>query len=321
MQSTLPNVVVLLAAYNGVKWIDQQLDSILNQQEINVTIYISIDPSSDGTEHRCIEYSNKYPNVIVLPKADTFGGAARNFYRLIKDVDFSSFDYIAFSDQDDIWHHQKIARAHSVLKTRNFSGYSSNVIAFWPDGRRALVDKAQKQVKWDYLFEAAGPGCTYVLNRDLADAFKCSLIANWDQAQKVNLHDWYCYAFSRSHHYQWFIDPLPGMDYRQHDHNEMGVNAGVKSFKTRLKKITKGWWSSQVLLINTLTETKTTSLKYNKKYKWIFFVKLIGHASECRRRPRDKFLFVVACVVATLTMPFTATNRALIKETPPERNL
>ncbi|EGH20538.1 lipopolysaccharide biosynthesis protein [Pseudomonas amygdali pv. mori str. 301020] len=320
MQSTLPNVVVLLAAYNGIKWIDQQLDSILAQQDINVTIYISIDPSSDGTEKRCTEYSTKHPNVIILPPAGAFGGAARNFYRLIKDVDFSSFDYVAFSDQDDIWHNQKIARAHSSLKTEAFSAYSSNVIAFWPDGRRLVVDKAQRQAKWDYLFEAAGPGCTYVLKRELADAFKRSLIANWDQAQNVSLHDWYCYAFARRHDYKWFIDPFPGMDYRQHAHNEIGVNAGVASARTRLKKIMKGWWSSQVLLINKLTETETSSLKYTKKHSRFFFIKLICHAYECRRRPRDKLLFAAVCIMAALTVPSTATDEVSIKEIPPERN-
>ena len=46
----LPKVAVLLAAYNGMQWIEEQLTSILGQSAVDVTVYISIDPSTDGTE-------------------------------------------------------------------------------------------------------------------------------------------------------------------------------------------------------------------------------------------------------------------------------
>ncbi|KOP54963.1 glycosyl transferase [Pseudomonas coronafaciens pv. porri] len=309
MSSVTPKVAVLLAAYNGRSWIEAQLESILMQTHVCVSVFISVDTSTDGTEAWCADYAQRHANVTLLPLAARFGGASRNFFRLIRDVDFSSFDYVAFSDQDDIWYPDKLERAVSALKSGNHHAYSSNVIAFWPNGQRLLLDKAQPQVRWDHLFEAAGPGCTYVLSRPLADAFKASLIAQWDAAQAVSLHDWYCYAFARSQGYHWLIDPVPGMDYRQHANNQVGANTGLASLLTRLKKIADGWWAGQVLLISQLTGgNEALPAGKTAGTRWLF-LRLAFKARECRRRPRDKLFFIIACLAATLNKPEQPDNR------------
>ncbi|MEE5153493.1 glycosyltransferase [Pseudomonas alliivorans] len=291
-----PKVAVLLAAYNGMDWIAEQLDSILKQTNLCVSVFISVDPSTDGTDSLCSVYAERNANVTLLPAVGQFGGASRNFFRLIRDVDLSAFDYVAFSDQDDIWYSDKLHRATSAMVSGNYDAYSSNVIAFWPDGRRMLVDKAQPQVRWDHAFEAAGPGCTYVMNRRLADAFKASLVANWAACQRITLHDWYCYAYARNHDFRWFIDPVPSMDYRQHAGNQVGANTGIAAFTTRLKKILGGWWPEQVVLINDLTG-RTSGLTLEGKTA---FLRLVFQARHCRRRPRDKRLFIIACMAASL---------------------
>lgn len=301
MSTEFPKVAVLLAAYNGMAWIEEQLDSIVKQANVRVSVFISVDPSTDGTEAWCASYAPQHADVTLLPPAGRFGGAARNFFRLIRDVDFSPFDYIAFADQDDVWHVDKLSRATSLLQSGEYQAYSSNVTAFWPDGRRMLLDKAQPQVRWDHLFEAAGPGCTYVLNRPLAEAFKASLTARWDEAQAVSLHDWYCYAFARSHGFRWFIDPLPGMEYRQHEGNQVGANTDINSFTERLKTITNGWWPAQVLLINKLTGNTAQFSVAKDCSTRLLFLKLAFKARDCRRRRRDKFLFIIACMAALIS--------------------
>lgn len=300
MEPAPPYVAVLLAAYNGIAWIEEQLASIQRQTGVRVSIFISVDSSTDGTDEWCRSYSANNLDVTVLPPAGRFGGAARNFFRLIRDVDFSCFDFVAFSDQDDIWLEHKLQRATAKLQEDGFDAYSSNVTAFWPDGRRLLLDKAQPQVRWDHLFEAAGPGCTYVLNRSLADAFKDSLISNWDEAQAVSLHDWYCYAFARSHGFRWFIDPMPGLEYRQHAGNQVGANTGVNALLARLKAITNGWWPEQVLLIDRLTAKAPILAPRSTSRPSRTFLKLVSKANLCRRRRRDKFLFIVACIAAAM---------------------
>jgi rhamnosyltransferase len=293
-----PRVAVLLAAYDGMLWIEEQLTSILSQSAVDVTIYVSIDPSSDGTESWCTQYASRHPNVVVLPPAGSFGGAARNFFRLIRDVDLDVYDYLAFADQDDIWAPDKLKIATDSLLHRHVDAYSSNVTAFWPDGRVLLLDKAQAQVEWDFLFEAAGPGCTYVLSRKLAVALKASILANWQQIQAVSLHDWYCYAFARGNGYKWFIDPSSTMQYRQHERNQVGANTGINPLIARYKTIHDGWWFSQVRLITLLVgleEAPFVRRWWRLGRRQLFMLSF--NAFKCRRRVRDKVLFFFICCV------------------------
>jgi rhamnosyltransferase len=296
-----PKVAVLLAAFNGMQWIEEQLASILEQLTVEVTIFISIDRSCDGTKAFCIDYSARHASVQVLPDAGSFGGASRNFFRLVRDVDFHDFDYIAFADQDDVWYPDKLKRATCFIQGHEVEAYSSNVTAFWSSGDTHLLNKAQPQVAWDFLFEAAGPGCTYVMSRELAEALKVSIIANWQRMQDVTLHDWYCYAFARSRGYRWYIDPEPSMDYRQHERNQVGANKGLNSLVVRYKTIHDGWWFRQVQLIACLVGVK------NEPFVKPWFglqrrhlVKLSFSAWSCRRRFRDKVFFFFVCWITAI---------------------
>lgn len=301
MPVKIPKVAVLLAAYNGMQWIEEQLVSILKQSGVDVTVYVSVDPSTDGTWAWCKAYATDNPHVVILPEAGKFGGASRNFFRLIRDVDFEAFDFIAFADQDDIWHLDKLQRAISAINSRRVDAYSSNVTAFWPDGRVQLLNKAQPQVAWDFMFEAAGPGCTYVLKVDFAIALKKSMLDNWQQLQEVSLHDWYVYAFARSHGYGWYIDPVPSMDYRQHESNQMGANKGLSSLVSRYKTILDGWWLSQVQIIALLVGQGDNPFvkTWLKFHRWQL-LKLSFSAWSCRRRVRDKVFFFCICWATAL---------------------
>lgn len=310
MSSDFPKVAVLLAAYNGMAWIEEQLASILAQTGVNVTIYISVDLSTDGTENWCAEYASHHQNVFLLPAAGPFKGAARNFFRLIRDVDFSGYDFISFADQDDIWYPDKLARAVARLGADDIDGYSSNVTAFWSNGRRMLVDKAQPQVKWDHLFEAAGPGCTYVLKPALAEGFKKLVVDQWGRVQDVALHDWLCYAFARSHRFKWFIDPVPGMDYRQHQSNEVGVNSGLSSALKRVRKITNGWWLSQIHVVGALVFSDGESSDGSTRPARYSPLSLLLNSAKCRRRRRDQLAFALICMASF----FTAHRSGMIKK-------
>ena len=293
-----PKVAVLLAAYNGREWIEEQLASILAQVQVSADVYISVDPSDDGTEAWCAEYALAHPTVVVLPSSGPFKGASRNFFRLIKDVDLSAYDFVAFSDQDDVWYADKLQRAVATLRSSDADGYSSNVVAFWSDGRRLLVDKAQPQVRWDYLFEAAGPGCTYVLNRKLVTAFKALLLSRWEEVQGIDLHDWFCYAFARSRGYRWHIDSAPGLDYRQHQRNQVGVNNGIASALARWRKIVDGWWFSQVQLTAHLLEINSPFIvSEGGTARVTSWRKLTCNVANCRRRLRDRAVLLAACVL------------------------
>ena len=294
-------IAVVLAVYNGVEWIQEQLNSILKQENVEVTVFISIDPSTDGSEDLCHQFSKQYKNIIVLPNAGKFGGAAKNFFRLIRDVDFSDFDYLSYADQDDIWFKDKLFRAVSKIIETNSDGYSSNVIAFWPTGEKKLIEKSQPQREWDYLFEAAGPGCTYVMTVGLASQLKKTVVSNWTEINKLGLHDWYSYAYARANGFKWFIDPWPSMLYRQHLDNQVGANKGWKAFLYRLNKVVGGWGIEQSALVAKLIgKGDAAFVRGWCGFERYGFLKLAFSANKCRRKPQDRVFFFFACLLMAI---------------------
>lgn len=294
-------VAVLMAAYNGSSWIEEQILSILAQESVQVDLFVSVDISSDGTEGLVDALAASHQNIHVLPHGHRFGGAGPNFYRLIKDVDLTKFDYIAFSDQDDIWLPNKLIRAIEV--SRNVDAYSSNVTAFWQDGRQQLIIKSQPQTSHDYLFEAAGPGCTYVLSTLLANSIKSELILN-PKVSGIALHDWFIYSFARANGYRWVIDDFSGVMYRQHSHNQVGANSGINALLYRARKILSGWWLSQSSLIsNAVGMAEDPFVMFWSSGTRFGYLRLALSAWSCRRRLRDKFLFMFACLLLVVVKP------------------
>ncbi|HFI8806782.1 glycosyltransferase [Escherichia coli] len=282
-------ICVLLAAYNGSNSIQEQLNTIIQQANVIVDIVISIDLSDDDTFAICSDYAKKYSNVKLLPYGERFGGAGKNFYRLLKDTDLNGYDYIAFSDQDDIWPENKLAKAIESLQ--QYDCYSANVTAFWEDAREVLIDKAQPQREWDFLFEAAGPGCTYVFKREVAIHFKAWLLDRYEiVAEDVALHDWLLYAFARSHGYRWFIDPVPMMRYRQHANNQVGTNNSFAAAKKRLQMIKSKWYGNQSTKIAEHLELQHLPVvKYGLNRGYLGNLYLLCHVNKLRRRLRDRF--------------------------------
>lgn len=285
-----PRVAVLLAAYNGMRWLPSQMESILSQSGVGVTIYVSVDASSDGTEEWVTQLALDDPRVVMLPCGERFGGAARNFFRLLKDVDFSAFDYVALSDQDDVWLEDKLLTAHHNMVEGNYDACSCNVMAFWPDGRQMLIDKAQPLAEYDYFFEAAGPGCTYVLRADRTAQFKAFMLRHWEEINTVALHDWMIYAFFRSRGYAWLIDAGYKMMYRQHGGNQVGANAGWRAMWGRLKLLHSGWYRQEVIKVARLAGAESNT--FGRRLltdNWGSRLYLLRHIAALRRRPRDRF--------------------------------
>jgi rhamnosyltransferase len=300
--STPPKFAVCLAAFNGVDWLGDQLDSILSQVGISVTVFVSVDQSIDGTEMWFEERAKVDSRIILLPHGERFGGAARNFFRIIKDVDFSDFDYVGFSDQDDVWLPNKFSRAHERLLTVGADAYSSNVMAFWTGGRELPIVKSQRQVRWDFLFEAAGPGCTYVMRKELACDIQNLVRNRWYEVQEVGLHDWFSYAFARANGYSWVIDDFVGMSYRQHHNNQVGVNSGWRAFIQRANKVLSGWGLTQSALIARLVGLNADPFVVrwvNGNRLGLLFLAI--NAGQCRRRFRDQLFFALSCLALSVT--------------------
>lgn len=111
-----PNVYVMLSAYNGEKYISEQIDSILTQSHVDVTLHIRDDGSTDKTRDILDGYAAKFPNII-LSYGDNIGYAASFWTILLQAPD--SYDYYAFSDQDDVWEPDKLAAGiHALMQSQ-----------------------------------------------------------------------------------------------------------------------------------------------------------------------------------------------------------
>ena len=289
-------IAVLLASYNGTKYIKEQVDSILNQKEVDVTIFISDDLSTDKTIEYLQDIYKDYENIVYLPSGSKFGGAGKNFFRLIKDVDFSSFDFVSFVDQDDIWYEDKLIRAIKTIEDKQLDAYSSNVLAFWEDSKEMIINKSSSQARYDYLFEAAGPGCTYVLKKDLAISLQKFISENWENVNKVELHDWFIYAFARENNYKWHIDEKPSMRYRQHTSNQVGANDGLNAKLKRFKKVFSSWYREEIIkIIKVLRlENKYKVSKYILNKSYLNNLLLLKYSFEFRRNKKEKiYLFIL----------------------------
>jgi rhamnosyltransferase len=242
----------------------------------------------------------------MLPYGESYCSAASNLFRLLRDTDLTQVDYVALSDQDDIWQSDKLSHAVRKIQENNVDAYSSNVTAFWPNGKQRLINKAQPQKLWDYMFESAGPGCTFVLTKKLALEIQAFLIDNQVQCQPIALHDWFIYAFARSRGFNWLIDHESHMLYRQHAENVVGANVGIKPKIQRFKKLREGWLFEQALLIaDILGYANMPPIKKIKRLSLLDRFWLILNINKLRRRFRDRI-----ALAFLMLLPFNITTKS-----------
>lgn len=297
LNPNIQSVAVCLAAFNGVRYLQQQVDSILDQTGVDITLFVSVDRSTDGTEEWFSTLALNNPRVVLLPLGESFGGAALNFFRMLRDIDFSAFEYVAYADQDDIWLPGKLARAIERLTQTGAEGYSSDIVAFWESGRSAYMKKCFPQRKWDYLFESAGPGCAFVISQKLALEIQAHLRQHRQASMDVGFHDWFTYAFARAHGYGWVIDDYASLMYRQHGQNQVGANSGWAAFVSRAKRVLNGWGLGQSRLIASLVGlTDDPFVRRWSAGSRSGLLALAFQAPHCRRKPLDRIWFALSCL-------------------------
>ena len=292
----LPLVTVLLATHNGAAFLDEQLDTILAQEGVDVRVVALDDASMDATPELLAQRASLDSRITVLPSQGASGGAAPNFYRLIRSVDLDGAGLVAFADQDDVWHPTKLAR-HASLIAAGADGVSSNVTAFSENGPRSLIKKDYPQREFDYLLEGPGPGCSFLMSNRLIALAQERLAAADSETSKADFHDWLLYVLCRAKGWRWEIDSVSSMDYRQHDSNVMGANVGAASAQRRLKLISGRWHRTEATLLariglevappekraelSTMLDLLTNTGPSHR-------ARLARLAGQLRRRPRDR---------------------------------
>lgn len=238
------NVAVLLATFNGAEFLESQLIGIMAQKYCKVTIFAADDASTDET----VNILKKY-NVVILDVSKV-GSSSANFFRLINEFclrgSIERYDYVALSDQDDIWFPDKLHSAVFRLKD-NFDCYSGS---FFADSRIpksnpgavSHVCKYFKQTKFSHIFRSPGPGFTFVFTRQALK--KIASNAFFQNSFPIGnmpyrWHDWTLFAIAKAADLSWYIDPNGYALYRLHQNNDTGLRS-YKNIFGRLKFLLNG---------------------------------------------------------------------------------
>jgi glycosyltransferase involved in cell wall biosynthesis len=229
-------VDILLATYNGEKYLHQQIDSIINQTYNNWRIIVRDDCSIDDTVKILLEYKKKLNDRFTIINNDNKNlGPAFNFIELLKK---SSSLYCMFCDQDDYWLPDKIEL--SVNKMNEYSGmpalvYTGLEVVDWELKKMGVsLPEMEKMTPGDLYYKNIIihnkiAGCTVIINSELRSI---ALSGNIDY---IIMHDWYLAVIASLCGAIGYIDK-PTILYRQHQNNTIGVK--IKDFFYWKKRIT-----------------------------------------------------------------------------------
>lgn len=221
-------IVILLAIYNGEKYLSKQLDSILDQDHEDFLVLIRDDGSSDNTINIIREYEAKDKRILLIE--DKLGnlGFVKNFEELIKRSEGSLF---MLCDQDDIWFSDKISRYLIAVQKEDMNIplliHSDAVIC---NEKEDIIKKsyishiAQDTTIKSMFFNFFVQGASIMFNRRLKDIILPFI-------EGAYLHDRYIHIMAQLFGKRIFI-PEATMYYRQHDRNQIGSGSNI------IKKIT-----------------------------------------------------------------------------------
>lgn len=227
-------VAVLLATYNGERHLPALLDSLAAQTHADWRLVVRDDGSWDATVARLHAFAAAHPGKVSIETGPNLGAVA-GFLALLRRPQADA-DAVAFCDQDDVWHPDKLARAVGQLSSRlDVPSLYFTRARLVDDGLRPLgLSPPFDRVGFDYaLFENAAIGCTTVLNR----AAHRLIVSRLPDPASVVVHDWWCYLVVSALG-EVFYDPSPSVDYRLHGGNVIGLPQGpVRAVATQLRRL------------------------------------------------------------------------------------
>lgn len=244
-------VSILLATYNGARYLPEQLQSYCDQSYGDWALWVSDDGSDDGTEAVIARFAADHPDRSVHMCKGPGRGAGANFLSLLaRAVAAAPGAAVAFSDQDDAWLPHKLERAMGWMMTE---GAGQGAALAW-SSRMLLTDNAL--VPFGESREFPRPACfgnalvqnilhgnTIVLSPAAAQAMARTVPAALEHG--VPYQDWWTYQVMTGIGADLRSDPEALVKYRQHETNHMGHHGPVRGRLRRLGLVAQrayaGW--------------------------------------------------------------------------------
>lgn len=228
----MKTVCVLMSVFNGEKYLKEQIESILNQEDVHIILLARDDGSTDSS----INILDEYRDRIHILKGENVG-IIKSFSSLVEEGLNIKCDYYAFSDQDDVWKKSKLINAVKKLEQFNDnlpSLYFSNLEytdenlkskGFVYNSKPNLT--IESSLVWNYAY-----GCTEVFNRKSAELFCKGL------GKRMWMHDYWLYLIG-VHIGNYYYDEVSYILYRQHEFNRVGFRVPIaKKIRNKIKSLT-----------------------------------------------------------------------------------
>ena len=228
----MEKVDILLATFNGEKYLKDQLDSIINQTYKDFRLLISDDGSTDNTKNILEDYKKKDDRIEIFYQEKNLG-VVENFEFLLKKVEAK---YFMFADQDDIWKEEKIEKSvNKMIETNSDLVYSDLEVvdeklevtykSYWK--LKGIYDKIKKYNSFESLYlNNFVTGCTIIAKSDCIEK-----VLPLPKTSKYVLHDyWLALIISETGKIDYIEEPL--MKYRQHKNNNIGSKKKSEEMKS-----------------------------------------------------------------------------------------
>lgn len=225
-----------MSTYNGQQYLEEQLNSLICQKGVEISIIIRDDGSSDDTKCILNNYAAVNSNIKVIEGKNC--GAAISFWRLLHKS--PEADYYAFCDQDDIWMPDKLVRAVGELekfpesepalyysRTKFIDENGENINLRITDYQKTVPSFAQLAA------ENNATGCTMVWNGKLNE------IAKSFNPGYIRMHDHLLYLICQACNGNVINDEKSYICYRQHGNNVIGGNNDIRKYLKSIKRFIK----------------------------------------------------------------------------------
>ncbi|RSM31365.1 glycosyltransferase family 2 protein [Aeromonas salmonicida] len=217
------NIAVLIATYNGSKFVEAQIESIIANDNYNLISKIIV--TDDGSTDNTVELVKKYKNVFFIENTSTEHGPSANFFNGLKYC--KDMDYVFFCDQDDIWFNNKISIfIESISKlNKDYPGVIySNLKLIDSEGAdigKTFFENESIPYNWackisNLYLQNCAPGCSMLINSKMVNRIV------YTYSNKIVMHDWWALLFA-SLYKNVVVIPECTAGYRQHDNNAVGA--------------------------------------------------------------------------------------------------
>lgn len=218
------HIAILLATYNGERYLVDQIESILAQSYTEWELFLHDDGSKDRTVQIIEDYASRYPDRIHLLEGEPTGGAKNNFFYLMNQIDAP---YLMFCDQDDVWKENKISLTLKKMQEIEEEGVPCLVhsdLTVVDEGLSVISEsmfafqnlRADRDTFSNLLVQNIVTGCTMMINASLA---KLSRI---EEVKGIIMHDWWLALVVSKFGKIGFVEEGT-IFYRQHGGNTVGA--------------------------------------------------------------------------------------------------